>query len=268
MFFSAVSFGADYVTVSIMPLKYLVEKIAGDTATVNVLVPEGSNPHIYEPKPKEMINYSKSVIYFSPGDDFDRVWLDKFLSLNKNIKVVYLDKAIEKIDFETGHKDENEDLRHGKTDPHIWTSLSNIRIIAETVKNSLKDVFPKNSLIYENNFKRFSDELEDLDKKIRGTIKGGNFLVFHPSWGYFARDYGIKQIAIESEGREPSAREIKKIIDLVKEGGIKYIFTQPQINSKSVEVIAKQTGLKIVTVDPLAYNILDEIKKIYEVISR
>lgn len=277
MFFSAVSFGANYVTVSIIPLKYFVEKIAGGTVEINVLFPAGSNPHIYEPKPKEMIKYSKSSIYFSLGDDFDKSWLRKLISLNSSIKIVHLDEGIEKITFDHDHENEHIEEKvehkenhydHGKTDQHIWTSISNIRIMGETIKNSLKEMFPENFSVYEANFEKFSDELKKLDKKIRGNISGKNFLVFHPSWGYFAKDYGIKQIPIEFEGKEPSPKQMIEIVELVKRENIKYLFTQPQINSKTVQVITKQTGLKSVMVDPLGYNILNEIEKIYEVISQ
>lgn len=251
---------------------------------INVLVPAGSNPHIYEPKPKEMTEYSKSSIYFSLGDDFDKSWLRKLISLNSSIKIVHLDEGIEKITFdpdheeehigkEVEHKENHHDHEgnhhdHGRTDPHIWTSISNIKVMGETIKNSLKEMFPENFSVYEANFEKFSDELKKLDKKIRDNISGKNFLVFHPSWGYFAKDYGIKQISIESEGKEPSAKKMMEIVDLVKTEEIKYLFTQPQINSKIVQVITKQTGLKSVMIDPLSYNILNEIEKIYEVISQ
>jgi len=265
------------VSVSIEPVKFLVEKIAGDKFIVNSLVPSNSDPHTFELKPKELIKYGNSKYYFSIGDSFESAWLKKLLGINKDIKVYHIDKGVEKIFSEDKHHhgeidNEPHNENHGEEedhnyDPHIWFSVKNARIIIKNIYNALSEIDPDSREYYYENYKLFDLSLSKLDHYIEEKIKNSGvkkILVYHPILGYFAKDYKLIQLSIEEEGKEPSLKHMKNVIDIAIRDNVKVIFVQPQINSKVVEVIAKDIDAKIVTVDPLKYDYLTELKRIAE----
>lgn len=272
------------ISVSIEPVKFLVEKIAGDKFILNLLVPPNSDPHTFELKPKQLIKYGNSKYYFSIGDSFESVWLKKLLGINKDIKVYHIDKGVEKIfsDDEHHHDEhhhseaeiddelhnENDgEKKHYNYDPHIWFSVKNARIIIKNIYSALAEIDPDNREYYYENYKLFDLSLSKLDNYVNGKIKKSGvkkILVYHPILGYFARDYNLIQLSIEEEGKEPSLKHMKNVIDIAKRDNIKFIFVQPQINSKVVDVIARDINGKIVMIDPLKYDYLTELKRIPE----
>lgn len=242
------------VCVSISPQAFFVQKVAGDLADITVLVKPGSSPSTYSPKPSQLKQISNATLYFTIGVAFEKNWLPKFSDINKNMRLIDTTKEIQKISMqESDHKHDNH--HHKGLDPHVWLDptlvISQIKIIAQALAK--KD--PKNSTQYRQNAKNFTKELRDIDKQIKKILQNQTkkeFIVFHPSFGYFAKAYGLKQIAIEKEGKEPSVKYIKKIIDFAKENRIKTIFTAPQFSQKSAKQIAKQIGGKVKSIDPLS----------------
>jgi zinc transport system substrate-binding protein len=240
------------VFVSIPPQKYFVEKIGGTLVTVSVMVPPGANPHIYEPRPSQMTALSKCRIYFAIGVTFEKVWLPKFADLNPTMRIVYTDKGIDKITM-IAHPHEEEEAPEA-LDPHVWVSPPEVKIIARNILDALVEIDPSNSEAYQSRYEVFIEEIDKLDRDLREIFKdekGLKFMVYHPSWGYFARDYGLEQVPVEMEGKEPKPAQLKALISQAKQDGIKIIFVQPQFSMKSAETIARAIGGQVIAADNL-----------------
>ena len=246
------------VTVSIVPQKFFVEKIGGDYVTVSVMVEPGASPHLYEPRPSQMVKLSESVLYFAVGIEFERVWLPRFEKSAQKLSVVSLDSGIEKIEMESSHRDHEEgEHHHAGMDPHIWLSPELVKGIAKRIAAGLCSVDPARCKEYTGNRDAFIKEIETFQSEIKEILKQGNvdkFMVFHPSWGYFAREFNLQQIPVELEGKKPLPKELAYLIDFSKREGINTIFIQPQFSEKAAETIASQINGKVVPIDPLAYQ--------------
>ena len=256
------------VFVSIAPQKYFVQQIGGDLVDVQVVVQPGADPHTYEPKPDQMMAMSKCKIYFAIGVPFEKTWLGKFSAINPNMLIVHTDQGIEKIpmaaDDHHGHDengasegqhDEGHDHHHGSMDPHIWLSPPLVKIQAEHIRDALVEVDPANESTYSANFKEFAAQIDAIDaefKRIFAGKRGMEFMVFHPAWGYFASTYGLRQMPVEIEGKEPKPAQLKELIERARRRNIRVIFVQPQFSSKSAAMVARAIGGEVVVADPLA----------------
>lgn len=255
------------VVVTIPPLAEFVEKIGGDKVDVTIMVPPGASPHTYEPTPFQLKKLSKAKMYVKVGSgiEFELAWMDKIASINKKMLIVDCSKGIEFIKHVNNH---GKDHTSQKIDPHIWLSIKNVKIMVENIYNGLIHIDPKNLEYYTKNKEKYLQELDKLDKEIRNILSGKNnkkFIVYHPAWTYFARDYGLEQIPIEKEGKEPTSKEIIKLIKYAKENNITLIFTSPQFNTKTAEIIAKEINGKIVFIDPLEKNYLENMRKVAKI---
>jgi len=244
--------------VSILPQKYFVEKIGGDLVDVAVMVEPGASPHTYEPKPKQMVALAKTNIYFAIGVPFETTWLEKIAATNPNMLVVHTEAEIKKIPMK-GHHHEGPGLDqygHVIKDPHVWLSPPLVMIQARNILQALLKVDPTHGSVYEENHNSFMKELVVLDTEIRAVFQGKGknveFMVFHPAWGYFAQAYGLEQVPIEIEGKQPKPAELQYLTQYAKERGIKVIFAQPQFSWQVAQAIAKSIAGQIVFVDPLA----------------
>ena len=252
------------VFVSIPPQKYFVQKIGGDLVDISVMVPPGSSPATYEPKPRQMVKLTESKIYFAVGVFFEEVWLKKFADVNPEMKIIATQNGIEKIPMKRHLHAYKETHLHkavaraGSKDPHIWLSPPFVMLQARNILDALVRVDPTNRGIYESNYKGFVTELVDLDLKISDlfadTGQGTRFMVYHPAWGYFAKAYGLIQIPVEMEGKKPTPRGLQQLIRSAKKDGIKVVFAQPQFSTKSAETIAKAIGGRVIFADPLAFD--------------
>ena len=274
------------VFVSIAPQKFFVEQIGKDLVDVRVMVEPGASPHLYEPKPRQMAAISKARIYFAIGVTFEKAWLNRISASNPGMLIVHTDHGIEKLPMaahhhhdedkhhEKAHHD-SEDKRHqeahhdhhdhGELDPHIWLSPPLVMVQARNILTALQSVDPSNHAAYEANYQAFVAMLEDLDGELRNIFagkKGLQFMVFHPSWGYFAQTYGLKQAPIEIEGKDPKPAQLKKLIDHAREHNIKVVFVQPQFSSKSAEQVAGEIGAQVAFVDPLALNWAHNLREV------
>jgi zinc transport system substrate-binding protein len=245
------------VFVSILPQKYFVEKIGGDLVEVAVMVEPGASPHTYEPKPKQMVALAKTNIYFAIGVPFETTWLEKIAVTNPNMLIVHTEAGIRKIPMKAEHRRSQLDEDHyGTKDPHVWLSPPLVMILAGNMLQAFVRVDPAHRSVYEKNHDSFMNELVALDAEIRAVFKGKGkdveFMVFHPAWGYFAQAYGLEQVPIELEGKQPKAAELQSLIQYAKARGIKVIFAQPQFSWQAAQTIAKSIDGQIVFVDPLA----------------
>jgi zinc transport system substrate-binding protein len=258
LFLTMTLFGKLNVVVSILPEKTFLEAIGGDKVNVALMVMPGNSPHTYEPKPSQMIDIAQAQLYFAIDVEFESVWLPKFQSLNPKMKVVDLDEGIEKMVMEEqeheAHIHHSHD-HHGE-DPHIWTTPHNVKHIAQNIATQLQTIDPANAEYYQHNLDLFVALAEQTDQKIRqifSSFQGGEtFMVLHPSWGYFAKAYGLRQIAVEIEGKEPKPKELIHLLKEAREAQVKAIFIQPEFSDNAAKIIAKELEIPVIKVTPLA----------------
>lgn len=243
------------VSVSIPPQAYFLKQIAQDTLEINILIPQGSDPHTFEFKPSTLSSLSKSKLYLTIGLEFEEIWIPKLK--NHLPKTLSITQGIHFLSSQHDHHDHDHDHDHEAYDPHIWLSPKLVKILAYNIASILVENFPEHKALYENNLALFLKKLDSLDHQITQTlspIKNRKFIVYHPSWGYYAKAYNLVQIPVEIEGKEPKAKELKTLITRAKKEGIKTIFAQNGFSQSSAKIIAKACGAEILITDPLAYE--------------
>ena len=264
--------------VSILPQKYFVERIGGNLVEVAVLVGPGQSPATYEPTPRQMAELSKAKVLFRIGVPFENSLLPKITSTFKDLVIVDTREGIKLRKMSSDHehkkdkhrKEEEDDHRHGAgtLDPHIWLDPILVKTQAKTICEALSKLDSKNAKVYQQNLKKFLSNLDQVDVKIGRALapmKGKEILVFHPAYGYFAHRYGLKQVAVETGGKEPSAKQLAALIEKAKAAGVKVIFVQPQFNKNNAETVARAIGGAVVSLNPLA---VDYIKNLEEMASK
>ncbi|MDG6242826.1 MAG: zinc ABC transporter substrate-binding protein [Methanolobus sp.] len=279
------------VAVSILPQVEFVEKIAGDNVEVIVMVPPGASPHSYEPTPSQLTSLSKAQMYAMVGSGItvEDALMGKIAGLNPDMMIVDCSAGIKLVGMEPhSHGDEDDhdheheavddhdheheavddhDHDHTGLDPHIWTSPDNVKVMVENIYNGLVALDPENEATYLENKNAYLAELDALDAEIRTTLsgkEGSSFMVYHPAWGYFANHYGLIQVPVEIEGKEPSVSDMKNVIDLAKEKGIKVVFVQTGFSTVSASAIANEIGGEVVEIDPLAKDYIGNLAKVAE----
>ena len=255
--------------VSILPQKTFVKAIGGDKVNVSLMVKPGNSPHTYEPKPSQMIEIAKADLYFAIDVEFENVWLPKFKNLNSKMQIIDLADNITKIEIEKAHEEkcvseehddhvDHDEHDHEGDDPHIWTAPANVKIIAKNIYDALVKSDAKNRDYYKKNLELFLASVDATDKEITqilSTLKDSRrFMVFHPSWGYFAKAYNLEQIAIEVEGKEPKPKALIHLLKKAKEEKVTAIFTQPEFSDSVSKIIANELNIPVVKVSPLAPN--------------
>lgn len=242
--------GKNIIITSIIPLAEFTSKVGEDHTVVSAMVSSGANPHTYEPTPSQLEKLSRAKMYIAVGSgiEFELVWLDKIMEMNKDMVLVDCSRGIELLE-----------------DPHIWLSPGNAKIMARNIYEVLVKIDPENEDDYNNNLISFEEELDKLDNEIReifSSKESKKIIVLHPAWSYFASDYGLEQIAIGIEGKEPTPGNMEELINEAVRSDIKVIFASPEFNTKSAEVIALELGGKVVLVSPLAENYLTNLQNI------
>jgi len=247
------------VIVSILPQQTFLKAIGGDKVNITLMVLPGNSPHTYEPKPSQMIAVAKSELYLAIDVEFEHVWLPKFQSLNSKMHIVDSTKGIEKMPMKQAHHEHHEHESHDKhegKDPHIWTSPSNVKIIAQNIYEALVKYDAHNAPYYKTNLDTFLASIANTDTQIREILSplkdSRTFMVFHPSWGYFAKAYNLEQIAVEVEGKSPKPRELVTLIKEAREEKVTAIFTQPEFSDASAKIIANELHIPVVKISPMA----------------
>ncbi|MCK4525469.1 MAG: zinc ABC transporter substrate-binding protein, partial [Candidatus Andersenbacteria bacterium] len=235
-----------------LPQVDFVENIGKDKVSVEVMIPPGFSPATYEPSMEQLKELSKADLYIKIGHiPFEKTQMKKLEDLNPEMEAV----------------DSSEGIDIYENDPHIWLSPRLVKIQVENIYLALVEVDFENKSFYENNKNEYLAKLDNLDLELKNAfskIKGRKILVFHPAFGYLARDYGFEQSAIEIDGKEPSTESLANIIDLAKKENIKTIFVQKQFSLKSAEAIAKQIGGSVVPLNPLAEDYIENLRRIGE----
>ncbi|ADN36904.1 periplasmic solute binding protein [Methanolacinia petrolearia DSM 11571] len=250
------------VTVTILPQEQFVESVGGDNVDVFVLVPPGADPHSYEPTPSDLAEVSDSDIYVIVGSgiEFELTWLDKIRELNPGITIINSSEGVDLVYSDT----------EGGADPHIWLSPRNAVKMAENIRDGLSEFDPSGTDYYAENTAAYIGELEDLDSEISDEINASGVkvvMVSHPAWTYFARDYGLEQIAISEEGKEPTPAGIKELVDEAIENNVSTIFVSPEFSSTDADAIAAEIDGKVAIVDPLAEDYLGNMRTVSKAFS-
>lgn len=263
--FSFLAAETPHVIVSVAPHRYLVERIAGDTVAVDLLVPTGASAHTYEPTPKQVLTTAKAVLWFRMGEGFEPYVLRAMQAHNPGLIVVDLRDGVDMISGGDEHCVTCQ--CHGKhsQDLHFWLSARQAQIQARTITATLSRLFPDNRNMYEANLKTLIQDLVQTDQYLTqqlAPIQQRLMLVSHPAYAYFGRDYNFRQLSIEIEGKDPTPQAMNKLLQSVKPLHLRQIYVQPQYSPKGAQLFAKELNAKIVTLDPYAENIIEALHTI------
>jgi zinc transport system substrate-binding protein len=280
------------VAVSLPPYAWLTERIGGEHVDVLTLVEEGEDPHSFQPPPRRIADLGQSAVWFVVGMPFEEPLVEKLSQSSPKLLVIPVHEGIELASWE-GHdhaheheheheakpeadqnpagkeEDHEHDHEHGELDPHVWLSPVLLKQQAHTVAHALAEVIPDHAETFEANAVALEAELDALHVSLTDALaplKGATVYVFHPAYGYFARDYGLRQEAIESAGREPSAKQLTELIARAKADGVKLILAQPQFSSASAEKVARAIGGQVLTVNDLARDVPATLRQLAEAV--
>lgn len=259
--------------VSVLPQKYFVETIGGSRVSVNVMVQPGRNPATYEPTPNQVASLSRADLFFTIGVPFENVFLPAISGSLKSLKIIDTSVGVEKR-FLAAHQHDEDDHGaelQGSVDPHIWLSPILAKKQADNIFQALVAIDPEGEELYRNGLIDLKTELDELDAKIRTMLSpfaGSTLFIFHPTLGYFADEYNLKQVAIESGGKEPSPAELEWVIKYARENGVKIVFVQPEFSEASAKVIADAIGGSVMKLNPLNPEYIESLTEIAEQIRR
>lgn len=257
------------VVVTILPQAEFIEKIAGDKVSITTMVPPGASPHTYEPRPSQMIEVAEAEMFAKVGTglDFELVWMPKIIETNPNILIVNSSEGIHLI--EMGAHDNEYQL--GGKDPHVWLSPKKAIIMVENLYEGLVKIDPDNKEYYTKNKDVYINSLKELDSTIMQTFSGlktKKFMVYHDSWGYLAYDYGLEQIPIQKEGKEPTPEGIATLIDQARENNITIIFASPEFEIQTAKTISEEIDGTVILISPLAKDYIENLKRMSDEISK
>ena len=271
----AIAFAGDEhitVAVSLQPYATIVKMVGGARVNVVTLLPPGADPHNYEPKPAIIKAFSLAQIYFTDSSGLDKAWMPRFLAANKNVNVVDISKNIKWLKAE--HEGNALQVHHDEElDPHIWTSPARVKTLIRNIYETLKNVDPEHDYYYSVHFNHTLDLMSRLERELNEAViympsQSRSFIVFHPSYGYLAKDYKLKQYAIEANGKEPKPRDLSKLIQIGRKNNVKLVFVQPQFSKRAATTVAKDLGATIVETDPLSADFVGNVRKFIEALKQ
>ena len=248
------------VSVSILPQQFFVKELAGELVEVNVLIPPGASPATYEPTVSQLAQLDRSDVFLQIGHiGFEQSWMAKLRSTNPEMKIVDLSQGVDLIlepeglaGDHSGHSQQGH--AHYGTDPHIWMSAINAHIIAQNIHRELLLLFPAEKEYLDMRLEQFSSSVDSLHQSISQKLEGlenRKFMIYHPALTYFARDYGLEQVPLENEGKAPAPSHMKEITDLARQNQINKILIQSQFDSDNAQILARETGARLIQFDPL-----------------
>ena len=251
------------ITVTLEPLRYFTEAIAGDCFEVVSMVPKGSSPESYDPTPQQLVNLSKSQAYLRIGYiGFEQAWMKKLEANYPTMKVYDTSKGVELI-REEGHHHGNH-YHEGGVEPHIWNSTQNASVIADNIYAALCEMDTDHQPEYKQRLDSLKQVIARTDADVRTLLANADstFLIYHPALSYFARDYGLHQISIEEGGKEPSPATLKTLIETCRREGAQVIFVQQEFDQRNAQLIADELGIEIVPINPLSHDWAEEMLRV------
>lgn len=263
------------VSVTIEPQRYFAEKIAGDKFQINCIVPAGQSPETYDPTPQQMIGVGRSSAYLRIGPiGFEQAWMQSIKDNNPSLRIFDLSEGMEFVNEPAGeeghaiHADEahaeGDGHHHAKAgtghthaggiDPHIWNSISGAKTIAQNTRDAFIALDKENEAYYRENYNRLAAEIDSTGRAIGDLLTPLThraFIIYHPALTYFARENGLTQLCIEMDGKEPSPSQLKELVETAREQEARVVFIQQEFDQKNAELIAKETGCRLVRINPL-----------------
>lgn len=262
---------------SIPPQGYLLERIGGARVSVGILLTPGRDPHTFEPMPRQLTEISRAAAFFTIGLPFEETIMSKLSSSAAKLRIVDMTEGIVRIpasEHEHHHSHQpGETCDHGAdgSDPHVWLSPVILRVLAANTAKALEQMDPEQAQQYQDNLASLLMELDSLHERIQKALepyRGRAFYVFHPAFGYFAQAYGLKQEAVEMQGREPTPRRLAALIKKAKDEKVRIIFTQPQFDRRSAQTIADAIGGVVMPMDPLEKNLMHNLEAMATVLEK
>ena len=253
------------LTVTLEPLRYFTEAIAGDNYEIVSMVPKGSSPESYDPTPQQLVNLSKSQAYFRIGYiGFEQTWMKKLEANCPDMKVYDTSKGIDLI-RDKGHWHGDHFHERG-VEPHVWNSTQTALIIADNIYQALCELVSTHQEDYQKRLDVLKQTIQQTDTNVRSLLENADstFLIYHPALSYFARDYGLKQVSIEEGGKEPSPAQLKTLIETCRNENVHTIFVQQEFDQRNAQLIANELGVNIVSINPLSYDWVKEMIRIAE----
>ena len=253
------------LTVTLEPLRYFTEAIAGNNYEVVSMVPKGSSPESYDPTPQQLVNLSKSQAYLRIGYiGFEQAWMKKLEANCPNMEVYNTSKGIDLI-RDKGHW-HGDHFHEGGVEPHVWNSTQNALIIADNIYQALCELDSTHQEDYQKRLDVLKQTIQQTDTNVRTLLENADstFLIYHPALSYFARDYGLKQVSIEEGGKEPSPAQLKALIETCRNENVHTIFVQQEFDQRNAQLIAHELGVNIVSINPLSYDWVKEMIRIAE----
>ncbi|MDA8016918.1 MAG: zinc ABC transporter substrate-binding protein [Thermoanaerobaculia bacterium] len=275
------------IMVTLPPQTWLVERIlGGPEGMVGCLLGPNDSPATFQPSDAQITQLARADLFFRIGVPAERAPWFRAIEAADRPTVVDLRDGIElrKMEHHHHHHDHGHHGHHGHDhhghaesseaesdglDPHVWLSPQRLQIMADTIAQALSRANPSNASSYRSNAAQLKEELDSLEKELRARLDALDdraFFVFHPAWGYFADDFGLRQVAIETEGKDPSEKELTRLLQLGRELGIRVIFVQPQFRGRAAATVADALGARIVTFDPLVADIPANLRKAAELL--
>lgn len=249
------------IIVSVAPIKYLVESIAGPSFTVETFVPAGASPHSYEPTSRQILDLAKSVIWFRIGENFETKALK---AMATHMKVVNLRQGLDLLSSCCCH-------HHDPYDPHIWLSPKLLKQQAHLITETLIDYMPEAKEDFQNRLALLIDKIDALDTSIMALLNtkpNSTVLVTHPAFGYFCRDYGITQLSIEVDGKEPTPKQMTTLLLRAKEEKLKRVFLEPQHSVKGGLRLAQELNAEVIWLDPYNEKVIENLLHIAKVFAQ
>lgn len=237
------------IFVSVLPQKAMVERIGGDQVRVSVMVSPGHNPASYEPSPRQVVALAAADLYVRIGVPFESAWLGRIRSANPDMPL---------WDMRGPAPDQGGD-------PHVWTDPVRVQAMAVRLRDRLSVLRPQQQTLFEANAQAYANELAELDAELTARFapyQGRSFLVFHPAWGYFAQRYGLRQLAVEHEGKEPGPKAMQRLIVEARDLGLTTIFVEPQFHHHASHTVAEGFAGKAVQIDPLAPDLVANLRAV------
>ncbi|MDH3890030.1 MAG: zinc ABC transporter substrate-binding protein [candidate division Zixibacteria bacterium] len=261
------------VVVSIEPQAYIVKRVGGRYVDVHVLVGPGQSPATYGPTPQQMVKLQKADLYFHTGVPFEAALLPKIQTMHDDLTVVDMRAGLRSYDQVTEHLHDHSGHGHDHRgpDPHVWLDPIKVKTMAKTVHTSLHGLLPMQRRDLQDSLNALLNDLDSLDAAIRRKLepaKGKSFFVFHPAYGHFAQAYGLTQVAVEVDGKEPGPAQLTRLIDQARAAGVKAVIVQRQFTRRSAETIAEAIGGEVIELDPLSGDYLANMMDIAAKLSR
>ena len=281
------------VFVSVIPQQYFAEQVGGEAVTAEAMVKPDFSPATYEPTGQQIARLSKADLYVRIGVPFENGWMERIASVNKRMPIVDAREGLELLeqsehahhdhehdehaeheehsdhDKQAEHEEHSDHDEHAEPenefDPHVWTSPRLAKKMAAQMQATFSELRPEQAEQFAENYQAFAAQLDELDAELTALFAESDveqFMVYHPAWGYFADAYGLRQVPIESEGKEPGARALAELIERAKAENVKAIFVQPQFSQKAAKQVAKAIDGQVITIDPLAPNYIENLRQV------